>query len=265
MTAGRRIVLLCLAATLLTPVAVVAQAPTGTATKERVEANDAAQSKRDDTDQTCHPPIDLAKPQYIVGYGSLMQSASKRSTEPEAGENLPVLVTGFQRAWNTHGVYPTCFLGVQQSPSATMVAALYRSFPEDGKLGADAREIDYCRVAVPSGSVKMLDGSSVPANSQIWVYVNKPGTLKKPDEGHPIVQSYVDIVIIGCLELQARVADPEFDFVEQFVKTTAGWSQHWVNDRLYPRRPYAEQPKAFEIDKHLQNLLPELVKAVRIE
>lgn len=270
MIAGRRFLSFCLAATLLVPVVARAQTSTGKAATATATANGVAQLEKGevetgDTDEKCHPPIDLAKPQYIVGYGSLMQTASKRSTEPEAGENLPVLVTGFQRAWNTHGVYPTCFLGVQQSPSATMVAALYRSFPEDGKLGADAREIDYCRVAVPPDSVKMLDGSSVPANSQIWIYVNKPGTLKEPDEGHPIVQSYVDIVIIGCLELQARVADPEFDFVEQFVKTTAGWSQHWVNDRLYPRRPYAEQPKAFEIDKHLQNLLPELVKAVRIE
>ena len=36
-------------------------------------------------------------------------------------------------------------------------------------------------------------------------------------------------------------------------------------DLLYPRRPYGQQPKAIEVDKRLQNLLPELVKAVRIE
>lgn len=219
----------------------------------------------DANDAKCHPPIDLSKPQYIVGYGSLMQTDSKRGTEPNAGENLPVRVKGFQRAWNTHGVFPTCYLGVQQSKSARMVAALYRSFPKEGVLTADAREIDYCRVAVDPDSVTMLDGSPVPANSQIWVYANKPETLAAPDAGNPIVQSYVDIVITGCLELQELVKDPDIDFVEQFVKTTKGWSKHWVNDRLYPRRPYIHQPKAWEIDSALKKHLPELYQNIRIE
>ena len=70
----------------------------------------------------CHPPLDPSKRQYIVGYGSLMQSSSKRMTEPNAGSNLPILVTGFQRAWNTHGVYPTTYLGVRPSKSARMAA-----------------------------------------------------------------------------------------------------------------------------------------------
>jgi hypothetical protein len=215
--------------------------------------------------EDCHPALDPSKPQYIVGYGSLMESSSKRMTEPNAGSNLPILVTGFQRAWNTHGVYPTTYLGVRPSKSALMAAALYRDFLADGKLGADAREIDYCRAAVAPASVKMLDSSSVPSPSQIWIYVNKPETLAAPDANNPIVQSYVDIFITGCLDLQARVADPKIDFVAECVQTTDGWSKHWVNDRLLPRRPYIHQPRAWEIDKQLKRLLPELVGTIRIE
>jgi hypothetical protein len=37
----------------------------------------------------CHPALDLSKPQYIIGYGSLMESASKRMTEPGAGMDHP--------------------------------------------------------------------------------------------------------------------------------------------------------------------------------
>ena len=213
----------------------------------------------------CHPPVDRGKPQYIVGYGSLMESASKRMTEPGAGINLPVLVTGFHRAWNTHGVYPTTYLGVRPSKSARMAAALYRDFLEDGKLGADAREIDYCRAAVAPASIELLDASTVPSPSQIWIYVNKPESLAPPDAENPIVQSYVDIFITGCLELQPRVADPSIDFVAECVRTTDGWSKHWVNDRPMPRRPYIHQPRAWEIDQHLKRLLPELVGAIRIE
>lgn len=213
----------------------------------------------------CHPQIDPSKPQYIVGYGSLMETSSKRMTEPDAGINLPVLVTGFQRAWNTHGTSRTTFLGVQPSRSAEMAAALYRSILKDGEFGADARERSYCRVTVDPASIEMLDASSVPAPSQIWIYVNKPASLAPPDEMNPITQSYVDIFITGCIELQALVTEPNFDFVERCVRTTKGWSRHWVNDRLYPRRPYAHQPKAWEIDRHLKRLLPQLVEAVRIE
>ena len=42
------------------------------------------------------------------------------------------------------------------------------------ELGADARERSYCRAAVDPASIKMLDGSTVPSPSQIWVYVTKP-------------------------------------------------------------------------------------------
>lgn len=40
----------------------------------------------------CHPQVDANTPQYIVGYGSLMDASSKRLSEPDAGVNLPVLV-----------------------------------------------------------------------------------------------------------------------------------------------------------------------------
>ena len=170
----------------------------------------------------CHPQVDVAKPQYIVGYGSLMDSSSKRLSEPDAGVNLAVSVTGFLRSWNTHGYFGITFLGVLPSKSAGMVAALYRDFLEDGQLGSDAREMSYCRAAVEPASISMLDGSTVPSPSQIWIYVNKPTTLAAPNAENPITQSYVDLFISGCMQLQARVSDPKFDFVEQCVRTTEG-------------------------------------------
>ena len=146
-----------------------------------------------------------------------------------------------------------------------MAAALYRDFLHDGKLGADAREMSYCRVAVAPASIHMLDRSTVPSASQIWIYVNKPESLAPPDAENPIVQSYVDIFITGCLELQPRVADPRIDFVAECVRTTDGWSKHWVNDRPMPRRPYIHQPRAWEIHQHLKKLLPEFVGTIPIE
>ncbi|UZQ56141.1 hypothetical protein OOK60_08840 [Trichothermofontia sichuanensis B231] len=45
----------------------------------------------------CHPPLNATQPQYIIGYGSLMETAFKERTAPTAGENLPILLTGFKR------------------------------------------------------------------------------------------------------------------------------------------------------------------------
>ena len=48
----------------------------------------------------------------MIGYGSLMESSSKRMTDPDAGMNQPVFVTGFQRGWNLHGTFYNTYLGV---------------------------------------------------------------------------------------------------------------------------------------------------------
>jgi len=81
----------------------------------------------------CHPELDPSLPPYVVGYGSLMQSSSKRMTEPDAGINLPVMVTGFQRSWSTHGSkYPTTYLGVRPAKAARMAAAPLRGLNPSG-------------------------------------------------------------------------------------------------------------------------------------
>jgi hypothetical protein len=39
--------------------------------------------------ESCHPAIDPAQPQFIVGYGSLMQEQSKREDALNVGDNYP--------------------------------------------------------------------------------------------------------------------------------------------------------------------------------
>ena len=42
-------------------------------------------------------------------------------------------------------------------------------------------------------------------------------------------------------------------FAEEFLDTTFGWNQHWINDRLLPRRPWIHQPLYMKIDSLLNN------------
>ena len=75
----------------------------------------------------CHPKTTDGTPQFVVGYGSLMERESKRLSAPTSGPNHPIRVTGFQRAWNTRGGsgigLSTIFLGVTEAKDAPMMIA----------------------------------------------------------------------------------------------------------------------------------------------
>ena len=258
----------------------------------------------------CHPEVDENRPQFIVGYGSLMEEASKRRSAPNSGANHPAHVTGFQRAWNTQGNkigFSTTYLGVD-APRATelerrvadssdvpeMVAAVYQNLDPSGMTSVDKREAYYCRYPVRLDQVTLLDGWRLPEDAQIWIYALKPDDLGNPaTERWPIVQSYVDIFITGCLNLGKRVTMPmgpngaakaeateaveapsleEVDarskqFARACIQTTKGWSGYWVNDRIYPRRAFIYQPNASKIDQILHDTVPtsELFSFIRIE
>jgi hypothetical protein len=220
----------------------------------------------------CHPEITAGRPQFVVGYGSLMERASKLLSAPTSGPNHPIRVTGFQRAWNTRGGsdigFSTIFLGVTDTKDAPMFAAIYQDRDGTNIAGTDAREISYCRKPVDPRQIELLDGWKLPANAETWIYVNKPDHVGQPDERRPIVQSYVDIFLTGCFDMAESILPEtasDLDFPTECIKTTAGWSEHWVNDRLYPRRPFIYQKRAFKIDALLAKNLPELFEKIAIE
>ncbi len=213
----------------------------------------------------CHPLPTPGLPQYLIGYGSLMQEASRLRTAPSAKEAWPVRVQGFRRAWIAQGApvgLSTTFLGVVSHPNSTMNAVLF-PLASDAEIGnMDAREDGYCRVAVADKQVVMLNGQ-LPAIGEMWIYANRPRRVATPSARFPIVQSYVDIFVGACLALERQYQLA--GFAEECISSTHGWSKHWVNDRIYPRRPFIYQPDATAIDTLLQRRLPALFKAIRIE
>jgi hypothetical protein len=86
------------------------------------------------------------------------------------------------------------------------------------------------------------------------VYLNllTPAQLKDnlPSPQFPMVQSYVDICVNGCLEVEGKYATAA-GFTTEFIATTEAWSRYWVNDRIYPRRPFIYVPNASKIDAAL--------------
>ncbi|PHQ79208.1 MAG: hypothetical protein COB66_07345 [Coxiella sp. (in: Bacteria)] len=216
----------------------------------------------------CHPLVDMHKPQLIIGYGSLMQEASKKRSDPDVSANYPVLVRGFKRGWflyacNDRPGFSTTYLGVTPNPDAHINAVVYKLNGAKTIQAYDAREKGYCRVRVKPSDIKFL--ALLPKNmqnGQIWIYNSQQGLIKTPTKNCPIVQSYVDIFLSGCLELQKKYTLP--GFAKQCITTTSDWSSHWVNDRLYPRRPFIYQPEAGKIDTLIHDNLPVQFKHIKI-
>ncbi|CAH1077572.1 gamma-glutamylcyclotransferase family protein [Candidatus Nitrotoga sp. 1052] len=213
----------------------------------------------------CNAAPDPAKAQYIIGYGSLMQDESRKRTTPNANIAYPVKVNGYQRGWFTKGSgvgFSTTFLGVVQSKESALNAAIYLiDLTEITTM--DKREFSYCRLAVEPENYSLLKQDILLSPGQAWIYVNKPETISTANRRYPIVQSYVDIFLSGCLELEQRFELE--DFAKQCLVTTSNWSIQWMNDRIYPRRPFIYQPKAGRIDQLLKEHLPQYFQHIRIE
>ena len=214
----------------------------------------------------CNLPPDANRSQYIVGYGSLMQDESRKGTSPQAGPAYPVDVRGYRRGWFARAVtvgFGTTFLGVRPDRESHFNAVIYQV--DLAELAAtDKRELSYCRASVDITDVKALTNEFVPdANGQTWIYVGMPQNFATPASRFPIVQSYVDIFVSGCLEQEQRFGLK--DFSQECLSTTTDWSGNWVNDRIYPRRPFIYQPKARQIDNLLSKQLGQYFSHIRIE
>jgi hypothetical protein len=215
-------------------------------------------------DCACHPLVNLHSQQYIIAYGSLIETASKNATDQHSGENKPVWVEHYQRGWFSKGLsdgLSTTYLGVIKSKPAHFNGTIFNLPPSSFKH-YDAREKYYCRVLVAPRDIHLLTGKKLP-QGQFWIYELKPELLAPPSARYPIVESYVDIFLAGCLEIEEKYHLR--NFAAACVNTTRDWSVHWVNDRIYPRRPTVYQAKAVVIDTLLQQQIPSLFKQIKCE
>ena len=214
----------------------------------------------------CGAPPDSSRPQFIVGYGSLMQDESRTRTAPRAGPVHPVEVRGYERGWIARaqtGAFGTTFLGVRPHPASSFNAVMYQ-VDEDDLRATDKRESGYCRTIVPPADIKVLEsGFSAPQGGQTWIYVSLRDRAAPPSPRYPIVQSYVDVFVLGCIEQEQRFGLAGFS--QRCVATTHEWSENWVNDRIYPRRPFVFEPKAAQIDRLLAAQVPDYFATMRIE
>ncbi|MCC8392170.1 gamma-glutamylcyclotransferase [Paraburkholderia sp. MMS20-SJTR3] len=199
--------------------------------------------------------------QFIFGYGSLINSPSREATAGKPVAAIPVRVSaafGYVRSWSDRAGSGFTTLGLRRpfdgEAPMTINGVIYPVAGND-MSAFDAREKGYVRVEVPRALIEAVSWQPLPAAGTVWVYVpkadgNAPGEgLPVPDANHPLVQSYIDVVIEGGLEYGPQ-------FAREIIATTRDWSPYWLNDRTLARRPWVFDKQFATVDALLAASAP---------
>ena len=144
----------------------------------------------------------------FFGYGSLVNRRTHESDNVRRDE-----VTGWQRTWRRAAARPVSFLTVERAPGVTL-RGLSAAVPNGDWTALDLREASYLRAEAFPGTA---------------IYHLPPGTSAAPSKAHPVILSYIDVVVEGYM------AEFGEDGVAHFFDTTTGWDAPILNDRAHPR------------------------------
>ena len=207
---------------------------------------------------------------FLFGYGSLMCPQSRAITVPNLDPFAqPVIVHDVERMWTARTKSGMTAMGVRFREGANCTGVLLE-VTEEQLEQFDKREKNYDRVKVELENVEQIPFLPDEANDDnhavfeaklsdaisnvfVWIYVQKRPLAA--DDTHPIAQSYVDIILRGCLSVSEA-------FARSFIDTTHGWdSDHpegnWVDDRHDPIYVRADPEYSKEKGEHVDQLLRE--------
>ena len=201
----------------------------------------------------CHPKLIESEQNYLISYGNAMNSEARRKTTPNAWYAYPIEIKDFKRVWGMNGQnYKATFLTLIQEKEAHINAVYYRISSQDIKRN-DKRQGIYCRKEIPRSSISPL-GINVLPKGKFWLYMQNKPNVQIPTDVYPILQSYIDVFIGGCLDIEQTYQLNHY--VKECINTTRYWpnekgTQRWINDRVFPRRPFDSVPHVLIIDKLL--------------
>jgi len=154
---------------------------------------------------------------FFFGYGSLVNRATHdypRATRAR--------LTGWRRAWTHTTLRQVAYLSAVPAEGA-VIEGLIASVPGHDWAALDERERAYHR-----HEVSHIVEHDAQGRLSVQVYA-VPGThAAAPTVRHPILLSYIDVVVQGYL----REFGPEG--ARRFFETTDGWEAPILNDRARP-------------------------------
>lgn len=175
---------------------------------------------------------------FFFGYGSLVNRATH--DYPEAH---PATVKGWRRVWRHTSLRPVAYLSAEPAEGAE-IEGLVAAVPGSDWAALDLREHAYDRHTLPGHGV----AHPIAREIDVQIYAVPPRVAAAPTVRHPILLSYIDVVVQGF--------SCEFgeEGVGRFFDTTAGWEAPILDDRTAPRYPRTQKLSAAEtelVDHHL--------------
>jgi hypothetical protein len=185
---------------------------------------------------------------FIFGYGSILNDPSRHATAQQAGRTAtPAVLVELQdptlrRCWCYRSHTGWTALGLMRTElsncSDVSSPILGVIFPVDDDTLAryDIREVGYDRLLVPNENIKIkseygddvvrakaIEYSEAMLNgARLYVYIQEESRSCLPDKDYPILQSYLDICVRGCIQW----GGPEL--AKEFLLTTHHWSEFWL-------------------------------------
>jgi hypothetical protein len=162
---------------------------------------------------------------------------------------LPVIIKGMERVWSKRTTMMTA-MGVRFQVGSSTTGVLISVSPKEIQQ-LDLREQGYDRLEIHASDIEkvsFLNDSSVyngwdwifesedtvdkkrkrtvdMKRLRVWVYM--PQKFSPPSVEYPIVQSYVDTILRGCLDVGGE------DFARDFILTTIGWHPEQFHDTCH--------------------------------
>lgn len=176
---------------------------------------------------------------FFFGYGSLVNRRTHGHDEAH-----PARVRGWRRAWRHTDLRPVAFLSAVPAAGAEIDGVIA------GVPGADWRALDLREAAY--GRVTAADVEhALDWRPEVSLYTIAEGRQAAPDEMHPLLLSYIDVVVQGYLK--------EFgeEGVARFFRTTDGWNAPVADDRadpIYLRHQVLTRAERALVDRWLDDM-----------
>lgn len=172
----------------------------------------------------------------FFGYGSLVNLATHDYADP-----APAQLQGWRRVWRGTQLREVAYLSVVADQSTTLHGVI-AGVPDGDWAALDAREAAYQRHDVS----RLVDHPRATA-----VYQVRPEHIA-PQGAHPILLSYLDVVVQGYLRMFGE------EGVTHFFATTDGWNAPILDDRaapIYPRHQRLTPAERALVDDHLATVV----------
>ncbi|MEM6658863.1 MAG: gamma-glutamylcyclotransferase family protein [Pseudomonadota bacterium] len=168
---------------------------------------------------------------YFFGYGSLVNLATHDFPDPR-----PAHLTGWRRTWRHTDLRPVAFLTAVPD-AESQIEGMIAHVPGNDWAALDQREWAYDRIAATDAVTH-----SSTKGIEVAVYAVPHGRHAEPTHKHPLLLSYIDVVIQGYLRAFGE------DGADRFFATTDGWDAPVLNDRGEPRYARHQQLSPTETD-----------------